>query len=113
MNEEDKIALYPPEELKAISDREDKARVKREKELDDLRAVLLIVSGRRFMWNLLGELGLFRSPFVNGNAELTAFRCGQHDLALKILADIEEAVPGIYSRMTNEYRSAQTPEKDK
>ena len=106
MNQEEKRLVYEPEELKAQKDREDKARVKREKEMADIRDVLSTPGGRRFIWRLLAESNTIDASFVPGQYDMTAFKEGQRDIGLKILLDIEEAKPGIYAQITNEIRSA-------
>ena len=76
------------------------------KYLDDWREVLSTPQGRRIIWDLLGGMGFQRDLF-NSDPLIMAMNCGQHKLALAMAKDIEEAVPGIYARMTNEFRSAQ------
>lgn len=78
----------------------------RAKYLDDWREVLSTPQGRRIIWDLLGGMGFQRDLF-NSDPLVMAMNCGQHKLALAMAHDIEEAVPGIYARMTNEFRSAQ------
>src|SRR5450631_1934952 len=78
----------------------------RAKYLDDWREVLSTPQGRRIIWDLLGAMGFQRDLF-NSDPLIMAANCGQHKLALSLARDIEEAVPGIYARCTNEFRSAQ------
>ena len=111
MNEEDKQILYPGEELQAIKDADDKFRVKHEKYMDDWRILLSTAASRRIMWELLGDLGLFKNPFNKDNHALTGFMCGQHDFALKLVNDMEEAIPGIILKMQNEFRSSQASDQ--
>lgn len=76
------------------------------KYLDDWREVLSTPQGRRIIWDLLGGMGFQRDLF-SSDPLIMAMNCGQHKLALAMAKDIEESVPGIYARMTNEYRSTQ------
>lgn len=95
---------------------EEKKQVEKEfsdhqKYLEDWRIVLGTPSGRRIVWDLLGAMGFQRDLF-SSDALMMAMNCGQHRLSLSLAKDIEEAVPGVYARMTNEFRSLQA-NKDK
>jgi hypothetical protein len=76
------------------------------KYLDDWREVLSTPAGRRIVWDLLGGMGFQRDLF-NSDPLIMAMNCGQHKLALAMAKSIEEAVPGVFAKMTNEQRSLQ------
>ncbi len=78
----------------------------RAKYLDDWREVLSTPQGRRIIWDLLGGMG-FQKDLFNSDPLIMAANCGQHKLAISMAKDIEEAVPGVYAKMTNEFRSNQ------
>lgn len=104
--------LYEPEELKRIEDANERIRSKREKELNDLNNVLSSASGRRFIWRLLAQCGIFRRTWVQGEPDTTAFNEGLRDIGLKLLEDIEIARPGSYAQMHNEYMSSELKPKE-
>lgn len=79
----------------------DKKRIERRK--NDLRKVLSIPEGRRFIWEWLEEAGAFRSTFSKNALEM-AFNEGQRNGAQRILKQIEETKPEAYTQMQREYK---------
>lgn len=67
---------------------ETKAFLQREQEKKDLRAVMSTAAGRRFIWRLLENAGVFRSSFVTGAPDATAFNEGARNNGLALLGDI-------------------------
>ena len=86
-----------PQQVKRARRRE-KDRAKREQ--SDLRWVLSDPRGRRFLWKLLGDAGIFRTSFT-GNSE-TFFREGARNLGLQVFTAIHESAPGLYLEMAQE-----------
>lgn len=78
----------------------------REEYLRDWREVLSTPAGRRIIWDLLGGMG-FQKKLLHSDPIIMAANCGQYELARKLMQDIEEAMPGVFSRMTREIRSVQ------
>jgi hypothetical protein len=74
----------------------------RELELDDMRVLLSTVSGRRFLWGLLGRCGVFRETFAGSDFCTTAFNEGRRNIGLALLSDVNEADPEKYLVMMNE-----------
>ena len=111
MNSEEKELLLDHEKLAEEKKTYMQRFADHQKYLDDWREVLSTPQGRRIIWDLLGGMGFQRDLF-NSDPLIMAMNCGQHRLALAMAKDIEESVPGIYARMTNEFRSAQA-NKDK
>jgi len=83
-----------------VKNSERKAKDARKQEIEDVRFILSSAQGRRFFWRYLGECGLFQSSFT-GNSE-TFFREGQRNVGLKLMADLNESDPKMYSVMINE-----------
>lgn len=79
----------------------DKRRRTRDRELEDIKKVLSTPEGRRFIWRLMGESGVFRSSFT-GPAERTYFNEGQRDIGLLILKEVNNAKPSAFAQMQNE-----------
>jgi hypothetical protein len=87
MSDEDYNAS-DPEKVAARRREGDKVR---KQELEDLRTLMRMPAGVRFLRRIL-ELGhIFHTTFT-GNSE-TYFREGARNLALKVFADVCEAVP--------------------
>ncbi|MBO5911353.1 MAG: hypothetical protein J6Q05_04080 [Elusimicrobiaceae bacterium] len=69
----------------------------------DLQTVLKTPQGRRILWQLLQVAQVRQHGFIPGDALATAFHCGQRSIGLFLLEEIEQAQPGAYQQMRNEY----------
>lgn len=91
--------------------REQKAEEAKRRELeavDELRWLMSDKRGRRFMWRLLGEFGVFQQTYVPGDTHGSAFREGQRSMALKLTTRISEHCPDRMSEMQKEAREHAT-----
>jgi hypothetical protein len=77
----------------------------RRNELDDLRQLLDLPAGRRFVWKWLEVAGVFRSSYTGDNN--TFFNEGRRSIGLKMLADVTEAAPEAYLQMIEESRETE------
>ena len=93
------------------SETEVKRKRKKAREINDLRDILAIPQGRRYIWKLWGLTGVFRASYVPKDANLTAFKEGQRDIGLALLQDINEASPTALGQMRSEYLSELNSEK--
>lgn len=59
--------------------------------------------GRRVVWRLLGDAGLFRSS-IGPTPEITAFNEGRRSLGLALLADLSRVCPERFTEMQQEAR---------
>jgi len=76
-------------------------RAEKKKQRDeDLRFVMSSESGRRFLWELLGDTGLYRTTFT-GNSE-TFLNEGKRQIGLMLLAQITSVAPKEYMAMIEE-----------
>jgi hypothetical protein len=82
-----------------------------QKEIDDVRKILKTPEGRRYLWRMLGECGIFFNSFTP-NSNQTAFNEGGRNIGLIILSDINEADPSAFAKMQNEYVSALKSKKE-
>ena len=64
----------------------------------DLGEVLRTEAGRRFVLRLLDRAGLHRTAWAGG-AEATAFRLGEQNLGLWLVAEMERVGPAVYPRL--------------
>ena len=99
------------DELEALKQKNDeKYKKRREKELNDLTAVLRTVEGRRFVWRILTESMLFCTTF-SGNDPLTQSRNeGKKDVGYMLINDVMSSNPQLFIQMQNEYISKQKQE---
>ena len=81
---------------------ETKAFLQREQEISDLRAVMSTAEGRRFVWKMLGDAGVFRSSFVAGSPEATFFNEGARNFGLVLLGDVMTDASAQYLTMQKE-----------
>lgn len=77
-------------------------RLHRKRELADLAAVLATKPGRRFIWKILEQAGVFRVSFRYGEPETTVFNEGRRSMGLWLMADIHELDPLLYVTMAKE-----------
>lgn len=74
--------------------------------LQDFEKVLQTVHGRRVIWKILSDCGMFRTS-MTGNSYVY-FNEGRRDIGLRIFADIP---PKVFMQMQNEYRSEKIQNK--
>lgn len=77
-----------------------KAKRGRERELDDFRNIMESVSGRRFVFRYISECGVFTDGFTGNNT--TFYNEGKRSIGLRLLADINDACPELYTKMMEE-----------
>ena len=99
------MSQYDPLDLKgqerAQEDRELRERVARESEGEDIKWLMSDKRGRRLLWRLMEESGVFRSSF-NTNAMAMAFAEGNRNYGLRILSLIHTVCPRQYPVMMKE-----------
>lgn len=59
--------------------------------------------GRRALYQLLSETGVFRNPYVNGSGDTTAFKCGEMNVGQRLLAKLQRLSPETFHIMTKEH----------
>lgn len=79
---------------------EKRRKLRLREDTEDFLWVMDTKQGRRFIWRLLEDAGVFQSSFT-GNSE-TFFREGQRNVGLKVLSRIHDLCPDKYSIMLNE-----------
>jgi hypothetical protein len=73
---------------------------------DDLRVVMGLEAGRRFVWRLLTQAGLYSSSYVE-SATATAYNEGRRAVALALLAEAQRVAPELYTKALREELEAQ------
>ncbi len=96
-----------PTDLAAVQEaREESAKEeekRREQERDDFRRVMSDAWGRRFVWRLMREGGVFRSSF-SGDALSGAFNEGQRQQGLRLVNEVLEVCPEHWLTMIREQK---------
>lgn len=105
------MSQYDPLDLKgqerAQEDRELRERVSRDSEGEDIKWLMSDKRGRRMLWRLMEEAGVFRSSF-NTNAMAMAFAEGNRNYGLRILSLIHAICPRQYPVMMKENTNDRT-----
>lgn len=83
------------------SDKKLKGRLARETEEDDFRWLMSSKRGRRIVWRLLDQAGVFRSSF-NPTAMIMAFNEGNRNYGNRMLALVHNHCPELYPQMMKE-----------
>lgn len=109
MPKEEEFDIFSTEEQnKKLSQ---SAKIKRLKEISDVRRILKTPEGRRHFWRMLGLCGIFRSSF-NLNSNQTGFNEGQRNVGLIMLKDMSEADVTAFAKAQNEHVSALNSKKE-
>ena len=105
------MTSYDPLDIKsqerAQEDRELRDRVERENEGEDIKWLMSDKRGRRVLWRLMDQAGVFRSSF-NTNAMAMAFAEGNRNYGLRILSMIHTNCPRQYPVMMKENTNERT-----
>ena len=73
----------------------------REQELDDIRSVMRMEAGRRFVARLLSESRIYQTSFA-GQSNQTIFNEGMRNMGLFVFSEVEEACPNLLLEMMQE-----------
>ena len=76
---------------------------RRIRELNDIKKVLSFVEGRRLLWRILGETGLYKSSFT-GNSN-TFYLEGKRAIGLFLISEMMESRPEAFAQMQQEFHS--------
>lgn len=77
---------------------------KRNRELSDIRFVLLSPEGRRFYWRVMEKGGVFRDAKTNDPHE-TYFQLGKQSISRDFLNDLLDAKPTALAQLQDEHAS--------
>jgi hypothetical protein len=88
-----------------MNSKEQREFLRREQELSDLRTVMSLPEGRRYLWRILGEMNIF-SPCFSPEQE------GARRQGLNILAEIQGNLPVSYLTMQKEAMDEQERQRE-
>lgn len=102
------MSNYDPTDLRS-QDKQKTERVSREKlarenEETDIKWLMGTKRGRRILWRLMDQSGVFRLSF-NTNAMQMAFAEGNRNFGNRMLAMIHDQCPELYSVMVKEQKN--------
>jgi hypothetical protein len=96
---------FDADEIQEKKDRIDEERKKiRERDLSDIKKILDLPEGRRFLWRVLSEAKVFISCFNDNNTTM-AYLEGRRDVGLFVLNELTTANKNALSKIQNEYFS--------
>ncbi|STU63708.1 Uncharacterised protein [Klebsiella pneumoniae subsp. ozaenae] len=90
--------LSEEEREELAADELKRQQLRRENELNDLRLICETEHGRRFIWRLIEQAGVWRTTYT-GEALSAAFAEGKRNTGLKVFSDVMEACPDQYLAM--------------
>ena len=90
-----------PAQEAAKADKELRSRVARETEAADLKWLMSSKRGRRIVWRLLSQSGVFQ-PVFHPTAMVMAFQEGKRNYGLQMLAEVNKHCSDLYPTMTKE-----------
>lgn len=93
--------LSDEEQEALLAEEAKKQKLRRDNELNDLRLICETDHGRRFIWRLLEQAGVWRSTYT-GEALSAAFAEGKRNTGLMVFSDVMEACPDQYLAMAKE-----------
>lgn len=97
---------YEPTDFQDEEARETEARAKAAQEarweLEDLKWLMNSKRGRRVMWRLLKNAGVYRLSFDPNNAAVTAFNEGQRNQGQRLMTLVMEHCSSDYGLMVQE-----------
>lgn len=100
---EDTLAVpYDTADPKQVNNaRKAEARHRRTR-LNVVAGLMDLKEGRAWMYGTLEACHIYQSPFFQGDPHNTSFRCGEHNVGLRLLADVMAAAPKQYVTMCEE-----------
>ena len=102
--------FYDSEQIEKNKKLTEEAKRKRVRDLNDLRMVLKTPEGRRFIWKILSNAGIFRDPFTLNSNE-TSYGLGRRRIGLDLLIDLNDAEPLAFAKLQSEFISEQLKNK--
>jgi hypothetical protein len=72
-----------------------------ESAINDMKFILAIEQGRRFIWSMLSDCGIY-SESADQSGSWTYYKEGRRSIGLKLLSKIMDADPDAYLKMMKE-----------
>lgn len=105
--------LYDPTDPDAVASEERRVAREIERHKADLRAVLAMPEGRRWLWRVLEQTAAFRASYDPDSPIRMAFAEGRRSTGLWLLAELQAAAPGEFAQLIAEVQTARlNPQED-
>lgn len=96
---------YDTSDPKAVNTARKKSARTRADRLQFIQAAMLHEQGRAWYYDILKRCHIFNQPYVIGDPHGTSFKCGELNIGIQILADIQDAAPDKYILMVTENKT--------
>lgn len=73
--------------------------------LDVIRNVMTTAAGRKWIYDMLERCHCYSTSFIQGSPDATAFREGERNIGLQLLADVQTAASETYLLMLQEVKN--------
>ena len=90
---------------RSVAESEKTAKAREARRINGLKQIMGTADGRLWMWQFLGQCGLFRVDFT-ANASKEAFQLGMRNAGMPIFAEIQKHCLEEYITMTKENSNA-------
>lgn len=100
--EEEAEVPYDTSDPQVVNTVRKKAARTRADRLEFVKAAMQHEQGRAWFYDLLVRCYITRTPFISGDPHATSFRCGEQNIGLQIIDDIQTASPDEYTIMMTE-----------
>ncbi len=102
---EEQVEAYDTSDPVSVNKARKKSARTRADRLEFVKASMSFEQGRSWFYDQLVRCHIFQTPFISGDSHNTAFRCGEHNIGLMILDDIQTAAPTDYIKMISENKN--------
>ena len=96
---------YDTSNPEAVNKVRKKAARTRADRLEFIKAAMGLSQGRAWFYDILLFCKCFEGPYVAGDPYATAMKCGQQNIGLRILDDLQTAAPDNYLQMIKEQKT--------
>lgn len=93
---------YDTSDKAAVNKQRKRAAARRRQQLEMIATVMGSPGGRAWMYDVLLLCNATSTPYSQSSPYDTAFQCGQQNVGLKLLADMQAAAPQEYLLMLKE-----------
>ncbi len=100
---------YDAGEPSKVQKGKQKARNRRDVEVDGLRQILATRHGREFIWDIIVEAGVYDASFCGEETHRTAFFEGKRDIGLRLIKKVFTADKNVYTLMQHEAEQRENP----
>ncbi len=100
--EDEQEEIYDTSDPVQVNTKRKKAARTRADRLEFVKASMSFEQGRAWFFDHLIRCKVFQNPFISGDQGSTAFRCGELNIGLQVLDDIQTAASEDYIKMIRE-----------